>query len=115
MECEVEVVADSTTAVLGKHFEIEKLVFPRGKVEGILSLQLKRTGDMMGNPVMIYLRFKENDCFTAMENEHYRLSVVDGVLVAPAWWACQLFLACMPIIIINFTGRFWNAIGNWKN
>lgn len=91
VECEVEVVADSTTAVLGKHFEIEKLVFPRGKVEGILSLQLKRTGDMMGNPVMIYLRFKENDRFTAMENEHYRLSVVDGVLVAPAWWPANHF------------------------
>ena len=91
VECEVEVLADSTTAKQGKHFEIEKLVFPKGKVEGILSLHLNRTEDIMSSPVMIYLRFKENDRFTAMENEHYRLSVVDGVLVAPAWWPANHF------------------------
>ena len=91
LECEIEVVADSTTAVQGMHFEIEKLVFPKGKVEGTFVLHLKRTGDIMSRPVMIYLRFKENDGFTAMENEHYRLSVVDGILVAPTWWPANYF------------------------
>lgn len=86
LECEVEVITDSTTAESGKHFEIKKLIFSKGKVEGTLSIMLKRTEDIMNHPVIIYLKLKENDDFIPMENEYFRLSVVDGVLVAPIWW-----------------------------
>ena len=87
IECEVEVVADSTTAEAGKHYEMGKIVFPEGEVEGMLSLRLKRTEDIQKHPVMIYMRLREDENFVPMENECYRLSVVDGVLVAPGWWA----------------------------
>lgn len=86
LECKVEVMADSTTAEEGKHFEIKKLIFPKGEVEGTLSVRLRRTEDIMNRPVIIYLKLKENDDFIPMEGEHFRLSVVDGELVAPIWW-----------------------------
>lgn len=86
-EFDVEVVADSSTAVLNKHFKLGKLVVAKDEVDGELSLILERTDDIMDNPVYLYLRFKENDNFKPIANNFYRLSIVDGALPAPQWWA----------------------------
>lgn len=86
-EYEVELVADSSTAVQDKHFKFAKLVIPKNEVDGELTLVLERTEDIMDNPVYLYLRFKENDNFKPIANNFYRLSVVDGTLPAPQWWA----------------------------
>ena len=84
---EVEAVADSSTAVMDKHFKIGKLVIPKNEVDGVLSLTLERTDDIMNNPVYLYLRFKENDNFKPIADNYYRLSIVDGTLPAPKWWS----------------------------
>ena len=60
---ELEVVEDSTTAEFGKHYEFGTLIIPKNEVEGILSLKLKRTEDLMNHPVLLYLKFRENDYF----------------------------------------------------
>lgn len=85
--CEVEVVTDSSTAVQDKHFKIGTLVIPKNEVDGMLSLTLKRTDDIMNNAVYLYLRFKENDNFKPIADNFYRLSIVDGTLPAPQWWS----------------------------
>ena len=84
---EVEVVADSSTAKYDKHFKFGKLVIPKNEVEGYLSIILDRTEDIMDHPVILYLKFKENDYFKPIANNYYRLSVVDGALPEPQWWA----------------------------
>ena len=84
---ELEVVEDSTTAEFGKHYEFGTLIIPKNEVEGILSLKLKRTEDLMNHPVLLYLKFRENDYFKPIANNYYRLSVVDGALPEPQWWA----------------------------
>ncbi|MBC5620942.1 MULTISPECIES: DUF4843 domain-containing protein [Butyricimonas] len=88
-EYEVEMVADSSTAVLDKHFKFGKLVIPKNEVDGELSLVLERTDDIMDSPVYIYLRFKENENFQPIAKNFYRLAVVDGALPAPQWWAAN--------------------------
>ena len=84
---ELEVVEDSTTAEFGKHYEFGTLIIPKNEVEGILSLKLKRTEDLMNHPVLLYLKFRENDYFKPIEGDHYCLSIMDGKLAKPAWWA----------------------------
>ena len=84
---EVEVLADSSTAVINKHFKFGKLVVPENKVDGELSVILERTEDIMNNPVILYFKFKENDHFKPIANNYYRLSIVDGALPEPQWWA----------------------------
>ena len=66
---------------------IKKLVIPKNEVEGYLSIILDRTEDIMDHPVILYLKFKENDYFKPIANNYYRLSVVDGALPEPQWWA----------------------------
>ena len=85
-EYEVEVVADSSTAIQDKHFKFGKLVVPKNEVDGVLSLVLERTDDIMNSPVYLYLRFKENNNFKPIADNYYRLSIVDGALPAPQWW-----------------------------
>jgi lipoprotein len=86
---EVEAVVDSSTAVLGKHFKFGKLVIPKNEVEGELSLVLERTDDIMDSPVYLYLKFKENDDFKPIADDYFRMSIVDGALPAPQWWAAN--------------------------
>lgn len=83
---ELEVVEDSTTAEFGKHYEFGTLIIPKNEVEGVLPLKLKRTEDLMNHPVLLYLKFRENDYFRPMEGDHYCLSIIDGKLAKPAWW-----------------------------
>ena len=40
----------------------------------------------MNHPVLLYLKFRENDYFRPMEGDHYCLSIIDGKLAKPAWW-----------------------------
>lgn len=84
---EVEIIKDSTTAVEGTHFAIGKLIVPENAIEGVLSITLKRTEEIMNHPVFLFLKFKENDYFKPLDNDHFRLSVVDGILPAPKWWS----------------------------
>lgn len=84
---DVEIVSDSTTAEFGKHYEFVSLIIPKNEVNGILSLKLRRTKDIVDHPVILYLRFKENENFRPMEGDHYCLSIIDGKLAAPSWWA----------------------------
>lgn len=91
LECEIDVVTDSSTAIRGKHFEINNVLFSKNSVEGFLTLQLLRTEDLMKCPVIIFLRFKENRYFKPMENDHFLLYITDGVLVAPSWWPAGYF------------------------
>lgn len=91
LTCDVEIVPDSTTAVRGKHFEMGKAIFSKNKVDGILSIQLFRTEDLMGQTVTLYFRLKEDDYFVPMENAYFLLSITDGVLVAPSWWPAGYF------------------------
>ena len=88
---DVEIVEELTTAELGKHYEFGTLIIPKNEVEGVLSLKLKRTEDIMRNSVILYLRFKENDNFRPMEGDHYCLSIIDGKLAAPSWWSSYYF------------------------
>lgn len=88
---ELEIVEDSTTAEYGKHYEFGMLNIPKNEVNGILSLKLNRTEDIMNHPVFLYLKFKENDYFKPMENDHYFLSITDGKLAKPAWWSDYYF------------------------
>lgn len=84
---ELEIVEDSTTAEYEKHYEFGMLNIPKNEVNGIFSLKLNRTEDIMNHPVFLYLKFKENDYFKPMENDHYFLSITDGKLAKPAWWS----------------------------
>ncbi|RHR82857.1 DUF4843 domain-containing protein [Odoribacter sp. AF15-53] len=88
---DVEIVSDSTTAELGKHYEFSSLIIPKNEVDGILSLKLKRTEDIVDHPVILYLRFKENDNFKPMEDDYYCLSIIDGKLAVPVWWYAVYF------------------------
>ena len=47
---------------------------------------IKVAGMPLGG-VILYLKFKENDYFKPIANNYYRLSVVDGALPEPQWWA----------------------------
>ena len=98
---EVEVVADSSTAKYDKHFKFGKLVIPKNEVEGYLSIILDRTEDIMDHPVILYLKFKENDYFKPI------------AIVCRSWMVLcpnrngglPISWGCMPGTMIAFTGR----------
>lgn len=82
------VMADSSTAVKGKHFDIGPTVIKAGEYAIRLPVYLFRTADMKDKVFSIYFRIAASDDFAAgfSDNLKYQIRVTDKLL-KPADWS----------------------------
>lgn len=106
----IEVVADSTSAVEGLHYEIPThFIVKAGLVVGDIPLVLHRYKDpeITKRDFVLQLQLKENDCFRLVMQSECKLVFSDTELPQPRWWHDGYFGPYSQLLMMDIFFYYW--------